>query len=63
MDLLISVTAAEEVAAAVRGGADIVDVKNPREGALGASFPHIIRRVRQGTPSHLPVSAALGDAA
>jgi uncharacterized protein (UPF0264 family) len=62
MDLLISVAAAEEVAAAVQGGADIIDVKNPREGALGASFPPIIRHVRRVTPAHLPVSATLGDA-
>lgn len=61
MDLLISVAAAEEVEATVQGGADIVDVKNPSEGALGANFPHVIRLVRQATPSHLPVSAALGD--
>jgi len=61
MDLLISVVAAEEVAAAVEGGADIIDVKNPAEGALGANFPQVIRRVREMTPAHLPVSAALGD--
>jgi len=61
MDLLISVMVTEEVAATVQGGADIVDVKNPSEGALGASFPHIIRHVRRETPARLPVSAALGD--
>ncbi len=61
MDLLISVTTPDEVAAAVRGGADIVDIKNPVEGALGASFPDVIRQVRQVTPADLPVSAALGD--
>jgi len=61
MYLLISVTTPDEVAAAVQGGADIIDVKNPAEGALGANFPPIIRQVRQVTPAHLPVSAALGD--
>lgn len=61
MQLLISVMNGAEVAAAVEGGADIVDVKNPREGALGASFPHVIRRVRDLTPARLAVSAAVGD--
>jgi len=62
MRLLVSVVSEEEVAAAVEGGADIVDVKNPREGALGANFPRVIRRVRQCTPPGLPVSVAIGDA-
>jgi uncharacterized protein (UPF0264 family) len=61
MQLLISVVAAEEVSAALQGGADIVDVKNPAEGALGASLPHIIRRVRELTRPGIPVSATLGD--
>ncbi len=62
MKLLISVMTEEEVAAAVQGGADIIDVKNPAEGALGANFPWIIRRVRESTPEPVPVSATLGDA-
>ncbi len=51
MELLISVIGEHEVEAAVSGHADIVDVKNPREGSLGANFPHVIRRVREITPS------------
>ena len=61
MELLISVIGEDEVGAAVAGGADIVDVKNPREGSLGANFPHVIRRVRALTPAAVPVSAAIGD--
>jgi uncharacterized protein (UPF0264 family) len=61
MQLLISVVVSEEVTAAVRGGADIIDVKNPAEGALGASLPHVIRQVRELTPPDVPVSATLGD--
>ncbi len=61
MDLLISVVDEDEVACAVDGGADIVDVKNPREGSLGANFPHVIRRVRELTPNAIPVSVAIGD--
>jgi uncharacterized protein (UPF0264 family) len=59
--LLVSVVSASEVPAAVAGGADIIDVKRPDEGALGASFPRVIRRVRELTPRELPVSAAIGD--
>src|SRR5660397_136350 len=62
MQLLVSVVHHEEVGPAVAGGADIIDVKNPREGSLGANFPHVIRHVLQLTPPGVPVSAAIGDA-
>lgn len=62
MQLLISVINENEAKSAVDGGADIVDVKNPLEGALGANFPRVIRRVRQCTPSRIPLSVAIGDA-
>ena len=61
MKLLVSVVNEREVAPAVEGGADIIDVKNPAEGALGANFPHIIREVRRVTPPGLEVSATVGD--
>jgi len=61
VQLLVSVVSEGEVRAAVEGGADIIDVKNPREGSLGANFPRVIRRVRELTPPHLAVSAAVGD--
>lgn len=61
MKLLVSVADEAETAAAVEGGADIIDVKNPKEGALGANFPHVIRNVRKATPQSIPVSAAIGD--
>lgn len=44
------------------GGADIIDIKNPDEGPLGASFPWIIRRVRQVTPTNIEVSCTIGEA-
>lgn len=52
----------EEVSAALAGGADIIDVKNPAEGALGAPEPAVLRAVRRVVPSHVPLSVALGDA-
>ncbi len=61
MQLLVSVVSEDEVQAAILGGADIIDVKNPREGSLGASFPRVIREIRELTPIAVPVSAAIGD--
>jgi uncharacterized protein (UPF0264 family) len=61
MRLLVSVTDAHEAHLAVEGGADIVDVKNPSEGSLGAPVPHVIERVREVVPRERPVSAAIGD--
>ncbi len=45
----------------IKGGADILDVKNPKEGALGANFPHVIREIKQVTPKNLELSATIGD--
>lgn len=42
-------------------GADIIGVKNPEEGTLGAHFPSVIKRVCQITPAHLEVSSTVGD--
>jgi (5-formylfuran-3-yl)methyl phosphate synthase len=43
------------------GGADIIDVKNPKEGSLGASFPWIIKRIKEIAPTGIEVSCTLGD--
>jgi uncharacterized protein (UPF0264 family) len=59
--LLVSVRGAAEAAAAVAGGADVVDVKNPAEGALGAPTPGVVAAVRAAVPAAIPVSVALGD--
>lgn len=63
MRLLVSVRDAREAQAAVRGGAEIVDAKDPRRGALGPVTPHTLARIRAAVPPGIPVSAALGDAA
>jgi Uncharacterized protein conserved in archaea len=60
--LLVSVAGEDEVHAAVAGGADIVDVKNPTEGSLGAAEPWRIRNIRNVTPPDVPISVAIGDA-
>ena len=61
MRLLVSVVDVEEARAAAAAGADIVDVKNPAEGSLGAPEPAVIAGVRAAVPAELPVSAAIGD--
>ncbi|ENN95838.1 hypothetical protein J422_05578 [Methanocaldococcus villosus KIN24-T80] len=61
MLLLVSPINKEEAIEAIEGGADIIDVKNPKEGSLGANFPWIIREIREVTPRHLLVSATVGD--
>lgn len=59
--LLVSPRDEIEALEAVAGGADIIDVKNPTEGSLGANFPWIIKRIRKLVPRNIEVSAAIGD--
>ncbi|MEA1895937.1 MAG: (5-formylfuran-3-yl)methyl phosphate synthase [Euryarchaeota archaeon] len=61
MKLLVSPINPTEAKAALDGGADIVDVKNPKEGSLGANFPWMIRAVIEAIESKKPVSATIGD--
>lgn len=61
MLLLISPINTEEALESIKGGADIVDVKNPKEGSLGANFPWVIKEIRELTPKDKLVSATLGD--
>ena len=61
MKLLVSVVDAAEARLAAAGGVDVVDVKNPAEGSLGAPAPGVIAAVRDVLPAGLPLSAALGD--
>lgn len=62
MKLLISVVDVQEAQEALLGGADIIDVKRPSEGSLGACPPKIVREVVRSLPSQVEVSAAIGDA-
>jgi (5-formylfuran-3-yl)methyl phosphate synthase len=61
MKLLVSVVSPLEARAAVAGGADIVDVKDPGEGALGAPAPRVLSEVVRAVGGAGPVSVALGD--
>lgn len=57
MRLLVSPSSIEEARSAL--AADIVDVKKPSEGSLGANFPWVIRAIKEMAGK--PVSAAIGD--
>jgi len=51
----------KEASEAIAGGADIIDVKNPKEGALGANYPWVIKRIKEITPKNIEVSCTLGE--
>lgn len=51
----------EEARSALAGGADVLDVKNPKEGSLGANFPWAIKAVAEMAGGRVPVSATIGD--
>ena len=69
--LLVSVRSPEEANAAIRGGADILDVKEPRRGSLGMADIEVIAAIaRQLADSNhdqthratpIPLSVALGE--
>lgn len=61
MRLLVSPMNIDEARTALAGGADILDVKNPKEGSLGANFPWAIRAVVDLAGGSVPVSATIGD--
>ena len=62
MQLLVSVRDAIEAAAAVAGGADIIDAKEPLAGALGAVSRDVLHAIVAAVRGARPVTAALGDA-
>ena len=59
----MSVANAAEAAAAVTGGADLVDAKDPLAGSLGAVSLQTLRDIYTSVAGARPVTAALGDAA
>jgi (5-formylfuran-3-yl)methyl phosphate synthase len=62
MRLLVSARNAADAAAALAGGADILDAKEPSAGALGAVTIETLREMLSTVDACCPVSAALGDA-
>jgi len=64
MKLLVSVRSVPEARLAAGGGADFIDLKEPRDGALGGlpvdTIAAIVRALREDA-SPLPISATIGD--
>jgi (5-formylfuran-3-yl)methyl phosphate synthase len=58
---LASVTNAGEADIALKGGADIIDCKDPASGALGALSAETVRSTVAHIAGRLPVSATVGD--
>jgi dihydroneopterin aldolase len=59
--MLASVADLPEAEAAIGGGADIIDLKDPRAGALGAVAPSVIAEVVGAIGKHRATSAVCGD--
>jgi uncharacterized protein (UPF0264 family) len=59
--LLVSVRSAAEADAALAGGANVIDVKEPLHGSLGRAADRTIAEVVERVAGRRPVSAALGE--
>jgi (5-formylfuran-3-yl)methyl phosphate synthase len=62
MRLLVSVASAAEAAEAIDGGADVIDAKDPLNGALGAVSTHEFSEIAGTVDARRLLTAALGDA-
>ena len=64
MRLLVSVRTVDEARLAAAHGADFIDLKEPRDGALGGLPPATVRAIVQALRAQgcaLPLSATIGD--
>lgn len=59
--LLVSVRDSHEAELALEGGADWIDVKEPRRGSLGAACPTATREIVSTISGRVPVSVAAGE--
>ena len=60
MILMVSVQDLYEAKQALKGGADIVDVKNLQEALVGYAHPNVVKQVRDEVPSAHHASVTLG---
>ena len=59
--MLASVADLAETEIAISGGADIIDLKDPKAGALGAVATDLVRQAVQAVAGRRPTSAVCGD--
>ena len=60
MILMVSVQNLQEALQALKGGADIVDVKNLEEALVGSAHPWVVKEVREAVPPEHHASVTLG---
>lgn len=60
MILMVSVQDLGEALEALKGGADIVDVKNLQEALVGSAHPRVVKQVREAVPLENHASVTLG---
>ncbi len=60
MLLMVSVQNLNEALEALKGGADIVDVKNLQEALVGSAHPMVVKQVREAVPADRHASVTLG---
>ena len=60
LKLLISIRSFEEAVMIKDCNFDILDIKNPAEGSLGANYPVVIKKIVENIDDY-PISAAGGD--
>jgi len=61
MKLLVSVRSRMEAVAALEGGCDIIDIKEPARGPLGTASGAVVAEIIQEVAGRVPVSAAGGE--
>lgn len=59
--LLVSIRNVEEACIASAAGADIIDVKEPRNGSLGRAASCVLQEIAKCIPQNQPLSIALGE--
>ena len=63
--LLVSIRSLEEALAAIKGGADILDVKEPTRGSLGMADMKVVaaiaQQIEESRAPRLPLSVALSE--
>ncbi len=60
MMLMVSVQNLPEAHEAMKGGADIIDVKNLQEALVGSAKPGVFKAVREAVPAEIHASLTLG---
>ena len=60
MILMVSVQNLAEALEALKGGADIVDVKNLQEALVGSAHPRVVKEIRDAVPLENHASVTLG---